>query len=225
MLSRMHQKLGTAGFIIAIIALVAAMTGGAIAALSPADKRLIKKESKKFSKKFSKQFAIPGPAGPAGANGAPGPVGPVGPKGDQGIQGIPGADGDDGEPGPAGPEGSPWTVGNVLPKDATETGMWSMGPGVETKLLTLDYAIPTASVPTVNFINEAGEAKTGSAANCPGTATDPKANSGNVCIYENPQSEGFGSFFSLESSKVGVVGVFSTSAAPGLAYGSYAVTG
>ncbi|HST68084.1 MAG TPA: hypothetical protein VLI94_00310 [Solirubrobacterales bacterium] len=87
MLSRIHQKLGTAGFIIAIIALVAAMTGGAFAALSSSDKKFIKKEAKKFSKQYAQQFAVPGPAGANGTNGT------------NGAPGAPGAAGKDGKNG------------------------------------------------------------------------------------------------------------------------------
>lgn len=105
MFSRIHSKLGTAGLIVAIVAMVAALAGGAYAAsgLNPKQKKEVKKiaksESKKWSKKFSKRFAIPGPAGPAGA------AGPTGATGPQGPAGAPGAKGDKGDPGNDGANG------------------------------------------------------------------------------------------------------------------------
>lgn len=231
MLSRMHQKLGTAGFVIAIIALVAAMTGGAFAALSSSDKRFVKKEAKKFSKKFSKQFATPGPAGPQGLPGAPGA---------QGLPGAPGkdgADGDDGAPGADGAsvevadeatgtancsglggasvqvEGQPATQQFVcngetgftktLPVGETETGVWGVVQTDKEKeeqaYAVGSYNIPLAKTVTRNYINSAGEAKVGSAANCPGTFTEPKANPGHLCVYTSPTiAVNLGAFFAFQ---------------------------
>ncbi|MBA3867401.1 MAG: hypothetical protein H0X42_13840 [Solirubrobacterales bacterium] len=53
-ISRIHQKLGTAGFIISIVALVAALGGGAYAAsggLSGKQKKEVEKIAKKDSAK------------------------------------------------------------------------------------------------------------------------------------------------------------------------------
>jgi Collagen triple helix repeat (20 copies) len=184
MFSRIHEKLGTAGFVISIVALVAALTGGAYAAgaLSPPIKKQITKESKKFSKKFSKQFAVPGPQGPAGA---PGAKGDTGAKGDAGA---PGAKGDPGQVGPEGPEGSPWVAGGVLPPGETETGTWTSGsPGT---LTSLSFNIPLEEAPVaLHFVNKEGEESTGGGApgtpeNCLGTAEDPTAPPGEICVYE-----------------------------------------
>jgi hypothetical protein len=96
MFSRIHSRLGTAGLIVAIVALVAALAGGAYAAsgLNKQQKKQVrsiaKSESKKWSKKFSQQFAQPGPAGATGATGPAGPVGPAGAKGDNGNDGAAG---------------------------------------------------------------------------------------------------------------------------------------
>jgi len=131
MFSRIHEKLGTAGFVISIVALIAALTGGAYAAgaLNPQVKKQITKESKKFSKKFSKQFATPGPQGPTGAAGAAGARGDAGAKGDAGTNGTNGAPGTNGTNGEAGmcSEGEPECAlapGGVL------TGVWSASGGV-----------------------------------------------------------------------------------------------
>jgi hypothetical protein len=64
---KVHEKLGTAGFIISIVALVAAMGGGAYAASGG----LTKKESKeveKIAKKYAGKYA--GKPGADGADGA-----------------------------------------------------------------------------------------------------------------------------------------------------------
>jgi hypothetical protein len=83
MFNRIHQKLGTAGFIISIVALVAALGGGAYAASGGLSGKQ-KKEVEKIAKKN---------AGRPGKNGAPGATGPAGPVGAKGEPGAPGANG------------------------------------------------------------------------------------------------------------------------------------
>lgn len=154
MLQRIRNQFGSAGLIVALVALVAAL-GGTAVALTGAEKKQIKKESKKFSKKFSKQFAKPGPAGAQGPQGLPGANGLPGAPGKDGANGTNGANGVDGksvalvneEPENCpdeegftyeidgsgeedevcnGAEGSPWTAGGTLPSKATETGAWTL---------------------------------------------------------------------------------------------------
>lgn len=72
MYSRLHNRLGTAGFAVAIVALVAAVAGTAFAATGLNGKQ--KKEVKKIAKSVVKQ----GPAGAAGAAGLNGAAGPQG---------------------------------------------------------------------------------------------------------------------------------------------------
>jgi hypothetical protein len=91
MFSRIHNKLGTAGLVVAVIALVAAVAGTAIAAgLTGPQKKEVEKIAKKWAKK------IPGPAGPKGD---PGPAGAKGDKGDTGAKGDAGAPGVNGKDG------------------------------------------------------------------------------------------------------------------------------
>jgi hypothetical protein len=154
MLSKLHQRLGTAGFVIAIVALIAALAGTAFAAagLNSTQKKQVTKIAKKYAGK-------PGAPGPAGT------VGPQGAKGDTGAKGDPGQNGKDGSEGPAGksvqlgtasgadcpiaggtsvtvegspthkavcngapgaegPEGSPWTAGGTLPSGKSIYGAW-----------------------------------------------------------------------------------------------------
>ena len=258
MLSRMHQRLGTAGFVIAIIALVAAMTGGAYAALTPADKRVVKKEAKKFSKKFSKQFAKPGPAGAPGAQGPKGDTGAAGTNGTNGTNGADGADGTDGTDGTDGKNGNSVvltneaagancadggvkvevqnTVGSTKYVCNGETGFTETLPPGETlkgrfgatpaqSLVTLSYNIPLADgkVPTFNVIKEDETALVGSVDNCPGTAADPEADPGNLCLYAQAENEvsSVNAFFETEEGitfSAGFLGV------DGILIGSWAVT-
>jgi Collagen triple helix repeat (20 copies) len=95
MISSIHRKLGTAGFIISIVALVAALGGGAYAAsggLSGKQKKEVEKIAKKYAGKPGANGAA-GPAGPAGAAGAKGDKGETGGKGEKGEAGSPGTPG------------------------------------------------------------------------------------------------------------------------------------
>jgi hypothetical protein len=140
-----REPFGTAGLIVAMIALVAALGGTALAAAKLNSTQ--KKEVEKIAKKF---------AGKAGANGANGTNGSAGAKGDKGDPGSPGSPGSPGAPGTSvvmktlpkgnatckegGAEfeagatkshacnGSPWTAGGTLPVGSTETGAWAFGP-------------------------------------------------------------------------------------------------
>jgi hypothetical protein len=98
LLSRIHQKLGTASFIISIVALIAALGGGAYAASGGLSGKQ-KKEVEKIAKKY---------AGKPGVAGAPGAPGPTGAKGDAGA---PGGNGTNGSPGSS---GSPGTDGRSV---------------------------------------------------------------------------------------------------------------
>jgi hypothetical protein len=83
-----REPFGTAGLVVACIALVAALGGTAIAAGALSGKQ--KKEVEKIAKKY---------AGKPGAPGATGAAGPAGAKGDNGAAGAPGKDGAPGAPG------------------------------------------------------------------------------------------------------------------------------
>jgi len=98
-ISRIHDRLGTAGFIISIVALIAALGGGAYAAsggLTPKQKKEVKKIAKQFAGKDGAQGPV-GAQGPQGATGAQGATGVPGEKGDDGTNGANGANGANGE--------------------------------------------------------------------------------------------------------------------------------
>jgi hypothetical protein len=109
-ISRIHQRLGTAGFVLSIVALVAALGGGAYAASGGLTGKQ-KKEVEKIAKKYS------GKAGPVGASGPAGPVGPSGAKGDKGDSG---ANGSNGAPGTNGASGTSVTNTSVKATEAAK---------------------------------------------------------------------------------------------------------
>lgn len=89
MLTRLQERLGTAGLIVAVIALVFALAGSAFAARNALTGKE-KKEVEKIAKKFAGKPGAPGAPGPAGL---PGPAGPAGAKGENGSNGSSGDDG------------------------------------------------------------------------------------------------------------------------------------
>jgi hypothetical protein len=95
MLTKLRTRFGAPG-VIAIIALVFAMAGGAWAANGGLSGQQ-KKEVKKIAQTEAKKFATAGPQGIPGAQGPIGPVGPVGPGGKDGTNGAPGSPGSAGK--------------------------------------------------------------------------------------------------------------------------------
>jgi hypothetical protein len=136
-----REPFGTAGLIIACIALVLALTGAAFAAAGFSGKQ--KKEVEKIAKKFSGKPGAAGAQGPAGAagkngsNGAPGANGKSVTvaeiaEGEEACEERGGAmvrqEGSVGTEvcnGERGREGSPWTAGGTLPSGKTETGTFA----------------------------------------------------------------------------------------------------
>lgn len=149
-ITSIREPFGTAGLIVAMIALIAALGGTALAASKLNSTQ--KKEVEKIAKKF------------AGKNGPTGPAGPGGAAGKEGAAGAAGKNGASvtGKEGPEGKQGSPWTAGGILPKGSTEQGIWSVTV-VETALHSIDgnsaisFGIPLPSPPTAGYVNESGE--------------------------------------------------------------------
>ena len=230
MFSKLHERLGTAGLIVAVIALVAALAGTAFAAAGLNSKQ--KKEVKKITKKFAK-------AGPAG------PVGPAGAKGDAGAQGPIGLTGPEGK---RGPEGSPWTAGGTLPSGATETGTWGGAVnkikykenettgaleevvGGAVAMMPISIPIPTAETPEPILVKPTET----SAPGCPGLDSEgtPQAEEGKLCVYAAAlfgltSNEGFfdpTKQFVPGAAPSGTVFFFECGGAECFAYGTWAVT-
>jgi hypothetical protein len=179
-----REPFGTAGLIVACVALVAALGGTALAAAKLNSTQ--KKEVEKIAKKYA------GPAGPAGATGPAGAKGDSGAKGEKGEKGDKGDTGDTGGPGKsvtvtaitkggtkcggragaevkqegaagAGTEvceGSPWTDGGTLPSEETETGTWlffSNGEGTQFVPISFPIPLSTAAATAISAVNGAGE--------------------------------------------------------------------
>jgi hypothetical protein len=205
MFFRIHDKLGTAGLVIAVIALIAALAGTAFAAAG------LNSKQKREVKKIAKQYA--GKQGPQGAQGAPGPQGA---KGDQGPRG---------ERGPEGGEGPPGPVETFLPAGKTETGLWSFnGKEVASQFLTISFPLRVEPVPTAHFLSEGASPTTA----CPGTVENPEAAPGQLCVYTKTEFEvgtptGTGAYTGDGNSGI-VAEVPINSGAEGYATGSWAVT-
>jgi hypothetical protein len=231
MLQRIHKRLGTAGFIISIIALVVALTGGAYAASGGLNGKQ-KKEVEKIAKKYAGK---PGPAGAAGA------AGPAGPKGDSGAKGDLGAPGINGT---AGANGKSVVVGNAtncadggktievegsgakssicngltgftdtLPGEKTETGVWTVGVTAEfdnlPKRVGISFAIPLAAPLAEGKVHFVASGQAAPAGCTGGTAAEPTADPGNLCVYAaSPSSLTFQSLINAgtESPGAGTTG-------------------
>jgi hypothetical protein len=208
MLTKIHQKLGTAGFVISIVALVAALGGGAYAASGGLTGKQ-KKEVEKIAKKYAGKPGAPGATGPGGASGAKGDKGDAGAAGTNGTNGTNGANGTSVTTTAfAGAKGT-CTEGGVevksasgtsfvcngeagetgfsesLPAGKTLKGNWGFGytpQFSENKQIfaPISFAIPVTGSITAVYVKTPGE----EAANCPGSSTAPAAAPGFLCIYK-----------------------------------------
>jgi hypothetical protein len=233
--------------VIATLALVFAMTGGAYAA-----KKYLITSTKQISPSVLK--TLQGKAGPAGANGAAGAQGPAGPQGPQGPGGSLGAKGETGPEGKQGPQGipgekglkgekgangQPWTPESQLPEKATETGTWSFGPTISNGTFaweslasfTVKLKEPLTSE-HVHFVTREEVENHSAPSQCLGNLEEPSAASGNLCLYEGAlESVTLLSLNSLGgeveggAGRAGVMGLFEFGAGPSSGRGVWAVTG
>jgi hypothetical protein len=181
--------------VLAGLALVFAMTGGAYAA-----KKYLITSTKQISPSVLKSLqgkagpvGAPGAAGAQGAQGAQGPAGAAGAKGETGGQGAQGEKGEKGTTGAAGAKGAMGATGatgftETLPSGKTETGSWVMRNG-SGGAAALEFNIPLAAPfeggGNVQYNREGFPtgASAGEKENCPGTAAEPKAKKGFLCVY------------------------------------------
>jgi len=181
--------------VVATMALVFAMSGGALAA-----SKFLITSTKQI--KPSVLASLKGKAGASGAAGAQGSAGAAGPAGGVGPAGPGGAPGTNGEPGPegkagkngtngaAGKEGSPWTDKGTLPAGSTETGVWTTGfvPAGTTGLLATAISFPIPLAAPITASNAHVFEGTSFPSGCSGTVvsenvTELKAASGNLCVW------------------------------------------
>jgi Collagen triple helix repeat (20 copies) len=215
MLKRIHNKLGTAGLVVAVVALIAAVAGTAFAAGG------LTKQQEKQVKKIAKKYA-----GKNGKDGAPGPAGPQGPKGDQGAKGdtgapgAPGKDGTDGQDGTDGVDGvcSVPDPECVLPSGGTLTGTWSYRTTTEERSW-VNISFPLQVLPDPLFGDVSNPAQ------CPGSASDPAAAPGYFCLYTELSINAARTGEFIPDATSGMILVFDAEE-PGLnfARGTWAVT-
>jgi hypothetical protein len=127
--------------------------------------------------------------------------------------------------------GSPWTAGGTLPANSTEEGAWAFTVAAENNEFQkylgragISFGIPLASEPTTVLLKE-GE---GGTTECPGTAEEPKAKSGFLCVYTELAAGLNQALLGASGSKFGAIVGFTgiqASEQGGMAFGSWAVTG
>jgi Collagen triple helix repeat (20 copies) len=202
----------TPSTVIALMALVFALTGGAFAATGAGSHtKLLATTSK--AKPAPKGKAGPrGATGAKGATGAAGPAGAMGPAGASGTAGAKGEPGVDGKEGPTGKEGkegvegkegtegvegkegSPWTAGGTLPAGKTETGTFSLssetGTGAYVKFAAgnISFTIPLSAPLAkdhVIYVSQSAPSECENSAH-PGSASveNPEASAGYLCVYQ-----------------------------------------
>jgi hypothetical protein len=262
MFSTLRTRFGIPG-VISVIALVFAMFGGAYAASNNGGGKATASAKAKKGPRGPKGATGPaGPAGPAGAKGDSGPAGANGTPGTNGTNGINGTsvtssvappepahcenggakfaagasttyacNGAQGGPGPA---GSPWTAGGTLPVGSTETGAWAISArstAIGPVYTPISFNVPLAT----RMDNAHAHFVTTPEGPCTGSAAEPTAASGNLCVYlglDNSLPPKTGEIIStpdlehLGSGTTGAVLTFDTpEGAVGFAVGSWAVTG
>jgi hypothetical protein len=195
MFSAIRKRLSYANVAVTL-ALVFAMTGGAYAAskyvitstkqIKPSVLAALKGAGGKGGAPGAAGAQGPqGPAGPAGPKGENGAAGPQGPKGENGTFGQAGAKGATGTAGVAGATGPTGQTGftETLPPEKAETGAWSFSTSNGELIVTaFSFNIPLVKAlgePETHYVGP-GETVTA----CPGTAKEPKAKPGNLCVYQ-----------------------------------------
>jgi hypothetical protein len=108
--------------------------------------------------------------GPQGPRGPRGPIGPAGPTGARGPQGA------------AGARGATGTLLTSLPSGQTLRGGFGGSQSVPASgnaSADITFLVPLAFNPTVRIV----QINTTPPAQCPGTATNPQAVAGNLCVF------------------------------------------
>ncbi len=211
----------TPASVLALVALVFAVTGGAYAAGGSGNgsgarngdsgshgsyyTASVAKAKKQGKSTPTGKPGPRGPAGPAGPAGLQGPAAAAGAKGENGAAGGQGPQGTQGPQGVAGATGATGPAGQTgftetLPAEKTEKGDWSLTQIASSETLVttgVSFGIPLAEaeapVPHLVKANHM-ELKVGKVGNtfvveevtptnCLGSAADPKANPGTLCVY------------------------------------------
>ncbi len=225
------EPYGKAGLLVAILALVLATTGAAFAAKGGLTGKQ-KKEVTKIAKKYAGKNGTNGTNGAPGDKGDKGDQGDQGDQGIQGIQGVKGDTGNTGPAGvihPGNPVGSPQPLPSEATETgswaASTTGLVpiSFPIPLETELPPAGTHFVLTKVQEGKIGGGAGELCEGETnhppngpeelseceepykavqAACPGTASAPEAETGNLCIYEGFSSEGPGEGTNLKVTAI-----------------------
>jgi Collagen triple helix repeat (20 copies) len=207
MASRLREPFGKAGLIVAVIALVAALVGGAYAANTSGKRHHKKKNNAGLNSKQKKQVKsiAKSEATKAQGTGPAGPQGPAGANGNDGSNGANGSNGADGKEGPQGKQGiqgekgNPWTAGGTLPPGETEMGNWDATatvPNGNPAQFAISFSIPLAE-PSENVVylnreeteNSAfGEPKQGCELEVEELAAKPVAPPGTLCVFTREEA-------------------------------------
>ncbi len=216
MLSTLRTRFGIPG-VISVIALVFAMFGGAYAASSSSDGGKATASAK--AKKGPRGPKGPkGPKGDMGSAGPQGPAGAKGDTGSAGANGKDGTNGTSTEatsfagaktvgsvtcteggvvvksakPETAicnGKKGENGQTGftDTLPSGKTLYGTWAVNGTTDTSpnIVPISFGIPLGITPTITLV-KSGES---GVAGCPGTVSEPKAEAGSLCVYEDSESD------------------------------------
>lgn len=189
-----REPFGTAGLVVACIALIAALGGSAIAAGKLTSKQ--KKEVEKIAKKYAGKPGAPGAAGPAGPAGAPGAKGDAGAAGTNGTSVT--VTGFNGTKGTCTEEQGGLEVQSASPTayvcngkdgsfgDSTMTGFWGTGTilsGFDFKPVIISFPASMKATPKVVWLKPDGESFFGDESKCEGSYTEPIAEAGYLCVY------------------------------------------
>lgn len=209
-----REPFGKAGLTVAILALVMAMVGGAYAAGGLTKSQ--EKQVTKIAKKYAGKPGAAGTNGTNGTNGAPGAKGEPGAAGTNGKDGVSVTSSSfsgnehgcpkggsqfvsaSGETFACnGKEGTPWTAGGTLPVGSTETGTWMITASSpkyngEFPSATLSFPIQLAGElgqEQTHVVTGAEQSAHTAPQACQGTAAEPTAESGNLCVYLDGETE------------------------------------
>jgi hypothetical protein len=87
---------------------------------------------------------------------------------------------------------------------------------------SISFGFALAAAPTINFIRQG----TAAPAACPGNATFPQANAGNLCIYEAQRLNTAGGQVNEVNRSGATIFIFATAAGSNFfSFGTWAVTG
>ncbi len=204
------------------------------------------KDGSLLSQDFAAGQLVAGPRGPAGAAGAVGATGPAGatgatgekgligargpagakgdtgPRGEQGEQGEKGEQGDPGEQGEQGDQGDPGALLAAVPSGETLVGHWGVTgtvPADQAVSTSISYTFPVLGdvEPIMLPLDSSGSLE------CPGTAEEPAAAPGHLCIFTDASVNGRAGAV-LDNRLGAQVFVHAQESGLVLALGSWAVT-